>query len=475
MRFTPRPYQAALAAFALRHPHAAILVDMGLGKTAAMLLVIDYLTRRCYRSKGVLIVAPLRVCTSVWPDEIAKWDNFAGMTWVHISGSAAGVERIKDFDIVRTKPNAKALAALAPGKDIYLVNYENVPSLCAWALSQKVLPFDAVIFDESSKIKASTSARFRGMKSLLPRMGRRVIMTGTPMPRSLEDLFAQSWCVDLGAALGRFVTHYRAQYFDQDPYDKYKRSPKPGAVDAVRAKMAPFTFCLMGKDVISLPPVVSNEVAIVLPPRVREAYKQYERELYTALLSHEITAANRGVMTGRLRQLTGGAVFRPGIMGRRAETFDVFHNEKLDALDSILSEAGDNVLILYQFRHEAARILQRYPGTPVLGSGSTGAEHAIRRWQTGTLPLLIAHPDSMSHGLNLQTGGHTIVWYTLPWGQDAYEQTCKRLHRSGQSHPVMVHRIVAKNSIDSDVWQSICTKEDAQDTFTRGLEQRHGR
>jgi SNF2 family DNA or RNA helicase len=463
-----RAYQQRMTQHMLNHAEGAYFVDMGYGKTMASLDAIRHLIYTG-ESMGVLVVGPISVIESAWPDEIAKWPEFNALSYTIIRGRLSGNERIVNLSMTETKPNKKALESIAKPSDIYLINYENLASLCEWATSQKRIPFDTIIFDESTKIKAHTSKRFKKLRSLLPRIDRRYILTGTPSPNSMLNLWGQIYAIDHGRSLSPSFTVFRDRFFSYNPWT-YQTQLLQGAGKRIQDAIAHLVFTVQPSEIIELPELIHNEIAIVLPKKIMEAYDQFEKKLYTDLLQADIEAVNAAVMAGRCRQLTSGAVYEPKPLDGPRD-YTEHHGEKMDAVETILESTAGNAIVLYEFQHELLRLKKRFPRAVSLTRKDS--KRQIQLWNAGKIELLLAHPLSMSHGLNLQTGGSTLIWTTLPWSQEVYAQTVKRLHRHGQAKPVVSHRIVAKNTIDTIVWDNILGRHKSQAHLLASLQRKH--
>ena len=455
MKYTPHPHQLMAQARIVRDKQLAAFIDMGLGKTVATLSAFWDLYAGL-EVRGMLVVAPLRVVEMVWPDEIAKWDHLRHLTISVVRGTPVARNIVRGDKLlgaheVTCQPKGAALAALAPGYHIYATNYENLPALCAWMRAQKELPFDMVVFDESSKMKSASAKRFKAMKPLLRRFRRRLLLTGTPSPNGLMDLWAQIYLLDEGARLGDYVTHYKDRYFDTSRFS-YEVKPKAGAAERVQAKISDLVLCMRSEDYLSLPPVVTNDIKVPFPARLRKLYDKFRNDLAMQINGMTVEAFNAASLSTKCRQFTSGAVYESAEPGAKPSgRWEELHDEKLEALASIIEESGgEPVLVCYEFKHELARLCKRFPQARTLGSDKGGVD-TLAAWNKGKIQLLLVHPASVGHGLNLQAGGHILVWTSGTWNADNYAQMTKRLHRQGQERPVLVHRLLMPGTVD-DLW-----------------------
>lgn len=459
MRYAPRDHQKTAQSFLAKRTRAALFLDMGLGKTAVLLKHISRLVLQTKKSKGVLVIAPLRVCRLVWENESNKWDEFNSIEFSKVLGS----------DVNR-------FHALLPGADVYLINFENVSWLCDW-LKQETgkkdacIPFDTLVIDESSRMKSPKAKRFKNLKKVLHIFKRRYLMTGTPSPQGYQDLWAQICLLDDGQALGVSYSQFIADHFDYDPYS-YSCKLKDGAGERINAKLKPFCLSMKSEDHLKLPELIANKVQVEIPKKALELYRIFERDLFAFLKSgHTLEAPNGAALSMRCRQITSGAVYRED------GTYEVVHTAKMDAVEEIVENLnGSPVLLVYEFRHELDRLRKLFPEAPVIGGGVKCNEERVNRdWNAGRLPVLIIHPASAGHGLNLQDGGHTMVWTSGTWSLEAFQQTIKRLHRSGQRNSVIVHTITADKTIDGRVADALVGKGMVQSGLMEALKsQPHG-
>jgi SNF2 family DNA or RNA helicase len=377
----------------------------------------------------------LRVARDTWPAEIEKWDHLQGL----IYSVAVGTE-------------AERKTALMKKADIYIINRENVK----WFVEDSSLPFDfdTVIVDELSSFKNHQAKRFRSLMKVRPRVKRIIGLTGTPASNGLMDLWAEFRLLDLGQRLGRFIGRYREDYFVPDKRNQqivFSYKPKPGAEEAIYRLISDITISMKGSDYLKLPDLVANEVLVKLSEKEMETLDAMKRDLITTIQGEEITAANAAALSGKLLQMANGAVY-----DEQGAVVHI-HDRKLDALEDLIEAAnGKPVLIAYWFKHDLARIKERFC---VEALDSTDS---IKRWNNGEIPVAVAHPASAGHGLNLQTGGSTLIWFGLTWSLELYQQTNARLWRQGQKDTVVIHHLIAKGTIDERVMKALRNKDNTQ-------------
>jgi SNF2 family DNA or RNA helicase len=448
--FTPHKYQLEAIKHTVLHPHGGLFIKPGLGKTASILAAFKILKNNGY-VKAMLIVAPLRVATFVWRQEVDKWLEFEQFKCALLHG--------KDKD-----------ALLDKKADIYIINYEGLLWLLPKLTKLKIWPFDWVVFDESSKMKAYNSKRFKALKKLLPKFKRRTILTGTPMPNSYMDLFSLSYIMDCGEALTPYITHFRNEFFYLDinqhkpgePPDSWAYKLNPGGDIKIQDRIAHLIYTSKGDEFTVDQTPVFNDVYIDLPEKVRKQYKSMERILMAQVTDKTILAANAGVASGKCRQIVNGAMYIDA-----QGNYEVLHDEKLDALDDLLEElSGDPVLIWFEFKSDLARLLERFPGEVMTAKSPPDI---VERWNAKKIPIMYVHHQSAGHGLNLQFGGNTMIWFSLCWSGEDYEQAVARLARQGQKNRVIVHRILARNTIDVAIVTALKIKGANQDDFLAAL------
>ena len=441
MEFRPHEYQKYAIEYIKAHPEAAILLGCGLGKTSIALTAIDELLHDSFEVRKVLVVAPIRVCTSSWPDEIRKWDHLKDLRFSVAVGT-----------------RDERLAALRADAEVIIINRENLP----WLVDESGLPFDydMCVLDELSGFKNWQSKRFRAFMKVRPKLKREVGMTGTPGSNGLMDLFAEYRCLDMGQRLGRFIGRYREAYFTPDRRNGnivYSYKPLPGAEDEIYRRIGDITISMRSMDWLKMPELVTSEHSVTLDEKERKQYDALKRDLLLRLPEGEITAANAAALSGKLSQMAGGAVYADD------GTVTVIHERKLDALEDIIEGAnGSPLLVAYWYRHELERIAERLRALGIPFARLESPED-IRRWNRGEVPVMLIHPASAGHGLNLQQGGSTIVWYTVPWSLELYTQTVDRLYRQGQTAgTVSVIHITARDTIDGRIVRALREKDSTQ-------------
>lgn len=436
--FAPRAYQRRAIEFVRRTPGCLLAIEMGLGKTVITLTAMAGLLGTC-DVRRVLVIAPKRVAEHTWPDEVAKWPHLRHLRIARVLGSVRQRER-----------------ALASAADLYLTNRENV----VWLVKhygRKAWPFDAVVIDESTSFKDGGTQRHRALRRVRGQIERMVLLTGTPAPNTYLDLWAQMWLVDAGARLGRTFTGFKQRWFESD-YMGYSWTERPGARAEIEAAIADVTLSLRAEDWLQLPPQIVVDVPVALPASARAAYRALERDGLAELAGTEITAPSAAAVANKLAQAANGALYDED--GRA----HALHDAKLDALDELVEAAAAPVLVAYRFRADVERIRARYPE-----AREARDPGALDAWNAGKLPLLLVHPASAGYGLNLQAGGRRLVWFGPPWSLEQYLQTNARLHRQGQQHTVIVHRLVAAGTLDEHILGVLAGKHEGLTGLMRAL------
>lgn len=398
----------------------------------------------------VLVIAPLRVAEDTWSTEVEKWDH------------------LKHLRISKILGNPKSrLAALKKNADIYMTNRENVEWLVKECFNDWT--FDMVVIDELSSFKSSKAIRFRALKKVRPYFKRIVGLTGTPAPNSLIDLWPQVYLLDGGKRLGKTITGYREQYFrpgERNQFIVYKWNLKEGAEDQIHNKISDICISMMAKDYLDIPERIDNEILVSLTDEAVKKYKQLEKDLVLELGENDITAANAAVLTNKLLQMSNGAIYSED------KTVIEIHEEKLKALLDIIEAAnGKPVLIFYSFKHDFDRIVC-FLKSKKLKAVELKDSSDIKKWNSGEIPILLVHPASAGHGLNLQYGGNIIVWFGLTWSLELYQQANARLHRQGQKKNVIIHHLVAKGTVDEDVMKALGSKEVNQNMLLEAVKAR---
>lgn len=448
MKYIPHEYQKFATQKIIELPEAGLFLDMGLGKTVTTLTAVDELMYDRFTVSRVLVIAPKRVAEDTWISEAEKWDHLSHLEISRVLGSQKERED-----------------ALQREADIYVINRENV----VWLVEKyrKNWPFDMVVVDELSSFKSNKSKRFRALKQVRPLIERFVGLTGTPSPNGLLDLWPQMYLIDRGERLGKTITGYRNRYFypgKSNGYVVYSYEPKPGAEEAIQNKISDICISMKAEDYLHMPELVVNDIPIRLSPGEMETYWELEREKLMEVEGEQITALTAATVYNKLLQMANGSVYTDD-----GTVVDI-HSRKLEALAEILDTAnGQPMLVFYNYRHDYDRLVKEFkPYRPRTLKGPQD----IREWNEGRIPLLLAQPASMGHGLNLQTGGHMIVWYGLNWSLELYQQANARLYRQGQQHGVIIHRLVAEGTVDREVIRRLEGKDETQESLMQSLKAR---
>ena len=441
MRYSPHEYQRFTAEYIEAHPVSAIFLDCGLGKTSITLTAVNDLMFDSFEIHRVLVVAPIRVASFSWPAEIKKWDHLEGLKYSVAVGTAA-----------------ERLAALKRKADIYLINRENVQ----WLISESGIPFDfdMVVIDELSSFKNHQTKRFKALMKVRPKVKRIVGLTGTPSSNGLMDLWAEFRLLDMGERLGRFIGQYRTSYFRPDKQNGqvvFSYKPLPGAEKQIYGKISDITISMKSTDHLQMPELINSRYTVYLSEKEDSHYADLKKDLVLQLPDGDITAANAASLSGKLSQMANGAIYTDA-----GETVAI-HERKLDALEDIIEAAnGKPVLVAYWFRHDLERITERLHKLKIPCS-RLDTDSSIRKWNAGEIPVALIHPASAGHGLNLQSGGNTLVWFGLTWSLELYQQTVARLWRQGQaSETVVVQHIITKDTIDERIMKALSEKDTTQ-------------
>lgn len=446
MKYIPHDYQAYCIDYLLSHPAAGLFLKPGMGKTSTSLTAAERLMYDRFEVSKVLVIAPLRVAEDTWSRESEKWDHLRHLRISKVLGS-----------------EKERLAALAVDADVYCINRENVP----WLVKHYGLgwPFEAVIVDESSSFRNPSAQRFKALRKVRPLIRYIWELTGTPRPRSLLDLWAQIYLLDRGERLGKTMTEYKNRYFTpgrRNGYVVYEWIPRPGAEAEIYAKISDICVSMEAKDYLALPELVTTPRVVPLSPEVREQYEQMEREAVLELPEGVIDAGSAAAVNGKLLQIAGGAVYDED------HNVHELHAAKLDVLEDIMEEAnGESVLVAYWYKHERDRIMARFPQAVQLKDSET-----IAAWNRGEIPMLLVHPAGAGHGLNLQDGGHIVVWFGPTYDGELNEQLIDRLYRQGQKETTSVIYLVAEGTVDLDAMASLEAKANGQDAMMKAIKAR---
>lgn len=444
MEFKPHDYQKYATEFIESHPIAAVILQMGLGKTVCTLTAIEHLMYDTFEVSKVLIVAPLRVAKVTWSDEIDKWDHLSHLTY----SVAVGSEK-------------ERLSALKKKADLYMINRENLQ----WLIEKSGLPFDydMVVLDELSSFKSWQSKRFRAFMKVRPKVQRVVGLTGTPSSNGLMDLFAEFKCLDMGERLGRFITQYRNAFFIPDRMNGqvvYSYKLRPFAEEEIYRRIGDITISMKALDHLKMPELIENRYPVYMDDGEKQQYESMKKDLILPYLENEtITAANAAALSGKLCQMANGAVYSDE--GSVAH----IHDRKLDALEDIIEAAQGPILLCYWFKHDLERITKKLDELKV-EYARISSDGSIRMWNEGKFQVGLIHPASAGHGLNLQAGGNHIVWFGLTWSLELLEQTNARLWRQGQrAETVVVQYLVTAGTIDERILDAISKKEKDQNAL----------
>lgn len=446
--FVPYPYQSFSIQRVLELDAVGLFLDMGLGKTVITLTAIKELLYDRFSVSKVLVIAPLKVAEVTWTKEAKQWEHLQNLNFSLVLGNLK-----------------KRKAALAVSADVYVINRENV----AWLveLYGQKWPFDMVVIDELSSFKSSKSKRFKELAKVRPLISRIVGLTGTPAPNGYIDLWAQVYLLDQGKRLGKSLYQYKSRYFDENLY-AHTTKIKEGASSAIDSAIKDICISMKSEDYLDLPERIVQDVTVVLDEASRKHYDTLERDMVLEFFreGEAITAANAAVLSGKLLQLCGGAVYN------QEKKTVVVHDCKLEAFDELLEGLqGKHALVFYGFQHEKERLLERLKKRKIIHRVLKTKEDQ-EDWNAGKIQILLAHPASVGYGLNLQHGGHHIIWYGLTWSLELYQQANKRLHRQGQSMPVTIHRLLVQGGMDEEVANALERKESIQDTLIESLKAR---
>ncbi len=438
-------YQNYCVRFLMEHPEAMLILEMGLGKSAISLTAILDLMFDSFEVSKVLVIAPLRVAKTVWPEERDTWEHANFLRMSVIVGTAKQRE-----------------AALRQSADVYVINRENVKWLCDWLEKRRIpWPFDMVVIDELSSFKNHQSQRWKALRKVRPRISRMVGLTGTPASNGLLDLWAETYLIDNGQRLGRFIGRYREAYFKpsgMNPYTGvvYNYVPLPGAEEAIYDRISDISVSMKALDYLDMPEFVPVVHKVEMEPAEWALYEEMKKELLVTVDGEEIDAANAAVLSGKLLQMANGAIY--------AEDREVIplHDQKLLMLDDLIEQAnGQNVLVAYWYQHDHSRITEHLAAQGYQPRDiKTDAD--ISDWNAGKIQIGLISPASAGHGLNIQKGGHILIWFSMIWSLEMYQQTNARLWRQGQKEVVTAHHIVCRDTVDEDVLKALELKDTTQ-------------
>lgn len=445
MKYIPHDYQTRAKDFILEHPKAGMLLEMGLGKTVITLTAIDVLINELFEVDRVLVIAPKRVAEDTWTREHAKWDHLRHLRVSKVLGSPEQRRR-----------------ALAVDADIYVIGRDNV----VWLVEQcrQSWPFDMVVIDELSSFKNPQAKRFRALKKVIPKASRVVGLTGTPSANGLVDLWAEIYLLDRGERLGHTLGAFREKYFRpgaRNGYVVFKWEPLRGSREKIEAAISDICISMSADDYLTLPKRIDNLIPVKLSPQEMKQYKTMEAEQLLHIDDEDVVALNAAAVMTKLLQIANGSVYsHEGNVVR-------LHDAKLEALLEIIDTTDSPVLIFYSYKHDLAAIKAAIPGARTLDGPEDIAE-----WNAGRVQVLLAHPASVGYGLNLQEGGHVIVWYGLTWSLELYQQANARLYRQGQDKPVIIHHLIAEGTVDEQVMRALQEKDMSQAALMAALKER---
>lgn len=446
MKYKPHNYQQFATDFILNQSICCLMLDMGLGKTVITLTALWQLALDSFDVSRVLVIAPKRVAEDTWPKELAKWEHLTGLTSSLVLGSVA-----------------ERKAALQRKAFLYIINRENV----AWLVKNHYWDFDMVVIDELSSFKSNKAERFKAMKKVRPMVTRIVGLTGTPAPNTLLDLWPQMYLMDMGQRLGRFIGGFRERFFLPDKRNReivYSYKPREGAEDAIYALISDICISMKAADYLDMPERIDNRIEVSMSPKERKLYDDFQKDMFLSIGDEELDAANAAALSNKLLQMANGAVY-----GEDKKVIPI-HDRKLDALEDLVEAAnGKPLLVAYWYKHDLQRIKARFKNARCIDTAKD-----IDDWNAGQIPLALIHPASAGHGLNLQDGGCTIVWFGLTWSLELYQQLNARLWRQGQKHTVVIHHIVTKGTHDEDVMRALENKDTRQSALIEAVRARIG-
>lgn len=446
MKYQPHEYQKRATQFIIDNRYCALFLDMGLGKTVSTLTAIDILKNDYLEIDKVLVIAPKSVALNTWSGETAKWDHLRKLRISVAMGTAA--QRSK---------------AIERDADIYVTNRDNVKWIVDY-FKKEPWPFDTVVLDESSSFKNSSSQRFKALRKIRPQLRRVIELTGTPSPNGLMDLWPQIWLLDMGERLGRTLGSYRSEFFTAGRRNGavvYDWIARPGARQRISKRLADISMSMQASDYLDMPDVIDGGLTLALPPDEMRDYRAFQKEQLMQLDNTDIEAVTAAALTNKLLQYTGGALYDDQHNWHEVST------AKLEALQDIVESTDESVLIYYQYQSEKDRILKMLPDAVTF----TGEPELLESWNAGKIRLMLAHPASVAYGLNMQAGGHIIVWYTPTWNLELYMQANARLHRQGQTKPVVIYHLIAAGTIDERVMQALNCKNGSQAALLKHIKE----
>lgn len=445
-KYVPHAYQRYCINRLLADEALGLFLDMGLGKTVITLTAVNDLKYNRFAVGKVLVIAPKKVAEATWSKEAAKWEHLKLLRVVPVLGS-----------------QQKRIRALNTPGDVWVISRDNL----AWLVNyyRNAWPFDMVVIDELSSFKNHQAQRFKVLTWVRPHIKRVVGLTGTPAPNGLLDLWAQIFLLDQGQRLEKFITHYRTKYFEKN-YNGFGYTAKPGADEVIHSKIADICISMKAEDYLELPDAIMNVIPVVLDDKAKKLYERMEKELLLQIEDTEITATSAAVLTGKLLQLCNGALYD------EERNVHEIHDNKIEAFLELIEQLnGKPALVFYSYQHDLAR-MKKALGPTRLRVRELKTMQDQDEWNAGQIDVLLAHPASAGHGLNLQDGGNHVVWYGLPWSLELYQQANKRLHRQGQKQKVILHHLVVQGGADEDVMAALEGKAATQDKLLEALKAR---
>lgn len=444
MKYKAHDYQQYATDFIIAHPVCCLILDMGLGKTVITLTALWELLFDYFEIRNVLVIAPKRVAETTWPAEIKKWDHLYGMTYSVAVGTAK-----------------QRKEALESGAAVTIIGRDNV----SWMTKNIFFNFDMIIIDELSSFKSSKAQRFKDLKKIRPMAKRVVGLTGTP--GNLMDLWAEIGILDMGQRLGRYIGGYRDRFFLPDKRNReiiFSYKPREGAEEKIYDLISDISISMKAVDYLQMPECLSNHISVSMSDEEKDLYETMEKEM---LLEYgegqDIDAVNAAALSNKLQQMANGAVYD------ESQNVRLIHDRKLDALEDLIEAAnGRPLLVAYWFKHDRERILKRFPARDI----NTGKD--IEDWNAGRIPVALIHPASAGHGLNLQDGGSTIVWFSLTWSLELYQQLNARLYRQGQKSAVVIEHLVTVGTVDEDILSALERKDNMQNAMIEAVKARIG-
>lgn len=445
MKYSPHNYQEFAKEFIISHPVCCLMLDMGLGKTVISLSAVWELLLDKFDIGKVLIIAPKRVAEDTWPKEIKKWSHLEELNFSLVMGS-----------------EKQRLQALNKKVFIYIINRENV----AWLVENYKWDFDTVVIDELSSFKSNRAQRFKALKAVRQKISRVIGLTGTPAPNSLIDIWPQIYLLDMGERLGRFIGGFRDRFFQVDKRNReiiYSYKLREGSEEAIYNNISDICISMKAVDFLEMPELINNNIEVTMSTKEKKIYDDFKKNMIISVEGNELDAINAAGLSNKLVQMANGAVY-----GEEKKVIHI-HDRKLDALEDLIEGAnGKSILVAYWYKHDLSRIKERF------NVRNIDTSEDIEDWNKGKIPVALIHPASAGHGLNLQEGGSTIVWFGLTWSLELYQQLNARLWRQGQKNTVVIHHIVTKGTHDEDIIKALASKEANQSALIAAVKAQIG-